>query len=1268
AGLFGRLHGQSNPVSVNHFTGTANVSIPLYELKSGGVSMPIALSYSATGIKVKDSEGNAGMGWQVNIEGSVSRIVRGLPDDCKKDDAGYTRLGWLYNANGTKIAAFTPANDKSYSTCNDETADVNFINTNFTGYSDTEPDLFVVDAPGLSCQLVFDANHIIRTIPYADLKTEYTTDPVSGLITSFTITTDKGLKYVFSDCESTKRTYTGQFWLLRNEYEQYRYGVSFSHSWKLSRITDPGGNGLSFGYRSFGGIHLDEENPQYNKNIFSSRSNYAGYTINEISDRKRLDTVSRIHSGARRPVLTAGYVKDDNDILAGLTGSGKSYLFEYMGNVSVPPPATSSRYFLKTLYLDGQDRCEFEYNGEAVAALVDKYVPFPDNQSKGIDKWGYYNGANATNLVPSIYINPGENGWERYRFSQLPGPYKYSMPGGRGGPNASMVIMGSLSKILYKAGGYTELTYEQNDYYDDLAMGKSLGPGIRIKQITTSDGISTANNIIKTYTYTNPSTSLTSGKIVSVPVYAFTTDYVSDPLDGETISQIWKNSTYVSDEDLSQDDHSVIYSHVQESQSGAGSTLYQFSVPATNWDNSAPDWVPSMSYAARSYCDADPAKMRSDKDGYPFSPKTNYDFERGLLQKTSMYNDAGQLVSEQSYTYQRTGPPVPVWALKAENYGEIKFYSRYPVLTGCSELLTREEKKIYDSATLSQSGQITTDYFYSSPYHKQLTMQQVSSGEGSVYRTYTKYTRDYGPVSGSDASSIALQNLQAANVNVPAEIYSQTERNGTVVTTGAELTLFKAYTPGGATLYLPSQKLTLSAAGGLSNFQPSTVSGGTLNKDARYKVSENILAYDSYGTTLSTDNNKMKVQTSLTDRATLLKIADVSGARYDEVLFNDFDSELNGLSFAKEDQAYSYSADSRSGKQVLSLPASQALSQTLSRNPWSKEYIFSIWLKSSSAGALSLSLTGNSGQTFPYTLAYQGSSTWKYYELKVPVNQLSATFKARFYTSTAVLADDIWFYPGSAEVSSASYDPENRLRTSETNTNGVSAYYSFDARNRLLTVRDQDRQIVRRNTYFKKDAQQQLGPPRFSLTAGFNPVRLRPLSFTIDSNSYYYPYNEGLSYVWDFGDGSAPVTTTSLVSPLHTYSQAATYNLSLKAISPVFGEASNIWHFTISPLTCVVGYNSQTTNGKIKMVEFYQNGVKKYAFSESDLKNTACSVPEGIYTVKVDQWILDFEQAYATYQIGSGPQQDIPLGANPATLTLDLTGQTSLKFRVNQVQ
>lgn len=178
---YGLAFAQNNIVQVDHLTGTANVRVPLFTIANGEVSVPVSLVYSGTGIKPKDTEGTAGMGWDLDAGGTITREVRGLPDDCKKDRAGNDRVGWLYNTNGTKINNFSLANDNNSSTCADETADLNYINSNFSDLSDTEPDIFFVNAPGLSFKMIIDNNHVVRTIPYMDVKISYTTVLMSPL-------------------------------------------------------------------------------------------------------------------------------------------------------------------------------------------------------------------------------------------------------------------------------------------------------------------------------------------------------------------------------------------------------------------------------------------------------------------------------------------------------------------------------------------------------------------------------------------------------------------------------------------------------------------------------------------------------------------------------------------------------------------------------------------------------------------------------------------------------------------------------------------------------------------------------------------------------------------------------------------------------------------------------------------------------------------------------------------------------------------------------
>jgi hypothetical protein len=65
-------------IPVSLYTGTANISVPLYELKSKTLSLPISLSYHSGGIKVQEAGGWVGMGWSLNSGGVITRTVRGL--------------------------------------------------------------------------------------------------------------------------------------------------------------------------------------------------------------------------------------------------------------------------------------------------------------------------------------------------------------------------------------------------------------------------------------------------------------------------------------------------------------------------------------------------------------------------------------------------------------------------------------------------------------------------------------------------------------------------------------------------------------------------------------------------------------------------------------------------------------------------------------------------------------------------------------------------------------------------------------------------------------------------------------------------------------------------------------------------------------------------------------------------------------------------------------------------------------------------------------
>lgn len=119
-GLSASLHAQVSEV-VNHSTGTLGVGLPLYTLSEGVISVPINLSYDASGVQVDAVASNVGLNWSLNTGGRIVRIPRGgLSDESvfqlQGVDDGFMR-GYYHQAyagfagNGTLGAKLTFARD-----------------------------------------------------------------------------------------------------------------------------------------------------------------------------------------------------------------------------------------------------------------------------------------------------------------------------------------------------------------------------------------------------------------------------------------------------------------------------------------------------------------------------------------------------------------------------------------------------------------------------------------------------------------------------------------------------------------------------------------------------------------------------------------------------------------------------------------------------------------------------------------------------------------------------------------------------------------------------------------------------------------------------------------------------------------------------------------------------------------------------------------------------------------------------------------------------
>lgn len=64
--------GRYGEVPVTMYSGIPNINIPLFELESTKLSLPVSMSYQATGVKVEEIPGWVGLGWALNAGGVIT--------------------------------------------------------------------------------------------------------------------------------------------------------------------------------------------------------------------------------------------------------------------------------------------------------------------------------------------------------------------------------------------------------------------------------------------------------------------------------------------------------------------------------------------------------------------------------------------------------------------------------------------------------------------------------------------------------------------------------------------------------------------------------------------------------------------------------------------------------------------------------------------------------------------------------------------------------------------------------------------------------------------------------------------------------------------------------------------------------------------------------------------------------------------------------------------------------------------------------------------
>ncbi|MBQ7238558.1 MAG: hypothetical protein IJS20_07185 [Bacteroidales bacterium] len=72
--------GKYGSIGCSEYTGVPDIKVPLFDIKSGDLSVPVYLYYDASGIKVEQEATFVGLGWNLSYGGCITHIVNGKDD------------------------------------------------------------------------------------------------------------------------------------------------------------------------------------------------------------------------------------------------------------------------------------------------------------------------------------------------------------------------------------------------------------------------------------------------------------------------------------------------------------------------------------------------------------------------------------------------------------------------------------------------------------------------------------------------------------------------------------------------------------------------------------------------------------------------------------------------------------------------------------------------------------------------------------------------------------------------------------------------------------------------------------------------------------------------------------------------------------------------------------------------------------------------------------------------------------------------------------
>jgi hypothetical protein len=1099
---------QLSSVPVNIFTGVPGISVPIYSYSNAnnGLSLDIGLSYFAGGVQVAESPTTTGLGWFLNVGGTINRSVRGMPDDIPQ-------YGSLYSA-AIPVDYRTNGNKYYYDSL------------------DAQQDVFQFSFGGRSGKFYIGKNAQIVLAPVSKLKVVPsfgTSGFDSMMIRSFRIITEDGVKYDFKDGEVTTIA-GGNAAIFKSGY----HGKAYYSSWYLSQVISS--------------FNTDTIKLTYNNSSVNYPFSFPQTTFVRNSDGVR--TVTHYPTGTNSSGIkkiasivfpdktkvsfvysyNENYYATDNPIAKIKIGDSTfryGYLLEYQGIYGYTPCRLLLKSVTPYTAKEKKDGYIFQYD----APIFPREGSAGDTIQNKRDHWGFYNGANnGIELIPKI----NSNNWGANRDPVL--GYAYA---------------NLLDYCYLPGGGRINYEYELNDHYpyikdpklvaitantnsqNTIALNQVFntkhqlvltldntvsrqgsapisGTGTLTVNIKSTDGVTLYKTVVislydlfylgmKTWTFnlSNGSyrleTVLSGGTTItgSFPVNITWENKLEDASKTKVVSgglRIGRIIRYTIDNGAWRVEGTEDYKYVREDGKSSGffGDIPKYDYPYketvnfggttnTNYTVVSSEPVSTMNYAQGSPVGYSRVEVYKGTTAYnlgktvyeftgladvntltstaafPYTPPDSRDWGLGLPKKVSVYDSIGRLVKRTVNTIVRD-----TIVYNNSNFKSLKLGHSFTTINGDpANSATPKINNYTGEEYYATSGRAyisaTADTLY------QLDGTVNASAKSFVYDTcynITKITSGYDRNRNLQLEQRiyypyhytvtgAVKKLKDSSIISPVvATESWIVGDANPRIVSAEIKSFKQ---------LASGQIKADSVFSLESNKPiaqatiTVFNPAMLNRNTtHFKPQLRFLNYDSKGNLTETVSLKSGQSSSvIMDYGLQYAIAKVSNAANSDVAYSSFESDGAGNWTIASTVRDSLNA--LTGRKSYNLSNGNITKTGLSA---SKPYLLTLWLKSGATATVN-------GAALPASIASQIG--WNLYSVSLS-SVTSVTI------SGTGLIDEVRLHPKDANMMTSTYEPMIGV-TSAADANNTIIYNEYDNLNRIKLIRDKDKNIIKRYDY-----------------------------------------------------------------------------------------------------------------------------------------------------------------------------------------------------------